>query len=99
MAKKKYALLAVSTTSNQGFMGHYILISLYSVYLAHLFENTLSHPFVYPNGTKINSLFMQTCNADDLINLSRSKTELQNCLTRFILIAKYALVVNATSVK
>ena len=31
MAKKNYALIAVSTTSNQEFMGHYILISLYSV--------------------------------------------------------------------
>ena len=37
-------------------------------------DNTLSGPFVLPNGTKLNSLFY----ADDLIILSRFKTGLQN---------------------
>ena len=39
-------------------------------------ENTLSDPFVLPNGAKLNSLLY----ADYLIILSRSKTGLQNCL-------------------
>ena len=42
------------------------------------FENTLSDPFVLPNGAKLNSLSY----ADDLIILSRSKTELQNRLDK-----------------
>ena len=42
------------------------------------FENTLSDPFVLPNGAKLNSLLY----ADDLIILSRSKTGLQNCLDK-----------------
>ena len=36
----------------------------------------MSDPFVFPNGTELNSLLY----ADDLIILSRSKTGLQNCL-------------------
>ena len=39
-------------------------------------ENTLSDPFVLPNGTKLSALLY----ADDLVILSRSKTGLQNCL-------------------
>ena len=61
-----------------------LLFNLYINNLPYLFENTLSEPFVIPNGTKINSLLY----ADDLIILSRSKTGLQNCLntlTFFIL--------------
>ena len=52
------------------------LFNLYIDNLPYLFENTLSDPFVLPNGTKINSLLY----ADDLIILSRSKLGLQNCL-------------------
>ena len=44
--------------------------------MPYFFENTLSDPFVLPDGTKINSLLY----ADDLIILSRSKIGLQNCL-------------------
>ena len=61
-----FGLLAVSP----------LLFNLFINNLPYLFENTLSDPFVLPNGTKINSLLY----ADDLIILSRSKTGLQNCL-------------------
>ena len=40
------------------------------------FEKTQSDPFVFQNGTAINSLLY----ADDLIILSQSKSGLQNCL-------------------
>ena len=53
-----------------------LLFNLYINNLPYLFENTLSDPFVLPNGTKINSLLY----ADDLIILSRSKLGLQICL-------------------
>ena len=56
-------------------------VSFYSLYINDLplaFENTLSDPFVLPNGAKLNSLLY----ADDLIILSRSKTGLQNCLDK-----------------
>ena len=53
-----------------------LLFNLYINNLPYLFENTLSDPFVLPDGTKINSLLY----ADDLIILSRSKIGLQNCL-------------------
>ena len=46
-----------------------LLFNLYINNLPYLFENTLSDPFVLPNGTKVNSLLY----ADDLIILSRSK--------------------------
>ena len=49
--------------------------NLYLNNLPHLFENTLSDPFVLPNGKKINSLLY----ADDLVIPARSKTGLQNC--------------------
>ena len=42
-------------------------------------NDILSDPFVLPNGMELNSLLY----ADDLIILSRSKVELQNC---FILV-------------
>ena len=53
-----------------------LLFNLYINNLPYLFENTMSDPFVLPNGTKIYSLLY----ADDLIILSRSKIGLQNCL-------------------
>ena len=55
-----------------------LLFNLYINDLPFAFENTLSDPFVLPNGAKLNSLLY----ADDLIILSRSKTELQNCLDK-----------------
>ena len=53
-----------------------LLFNLYVNDLSFSFNNTLSDPFVLPNGTKLNSLF----HPDDLIILSRSKLGLQNCL-------------------
>ena len=55
-----------------------LLFNLYINDLPFAFENTLSDPFVLPNGAKLNSLLY----ADDLIILSRSKTGLQNCLDK-----------------
>ena len=55
-----------------------LLFNLYVNDLPFAFENTLYDPFVLPNGAKLNSLLY----ADDLIILSRSKTELQNCLDK-----------------
>ena len=55
-----------------------LLFNLYVNDLPFSFENTLSDPFVLPNGAKLNSLLY----ADDLIILSRSKTGLQNCLNK-----------------
>ena len=52
-----------------------LLFNLYINDLPFAFENTLSDPFVLPDGAKINSLLY----ADDLIILSRSKTGLENC--------------------
>ena len=55
-----------------------LLFNLYINDLPFAFENTLSDPFVLPNGAKLNSLLY----ADDLIILSRSKTGPQNCLDK-----------------
>ena len=55
-----------------------LLFNLYINDIPFAFENTLSDPFVLPNGAKLNSLLY----ADDLIILSRSKTGLQNCLDK-----------------
>ena len=52
-----------------------LLFNLYINNLPFAFENTLSDPFVLPNGAELNSLLY----AGDLIMLSRSKTGLQNC--------------------
>ena len=52
-----------------------LLFNLYINDLPFAFENTLSDPFVFPHGAKLNSLLC----ADDLIISSRSKTGLQNC--------------------
>ena len=53
-----------------------ILFNIYINELPHLFEKTISDPFVLPNGMTISSLLY----ADDLVILSRSKSGLQNCL-------------------
>ena len=53
-----------------------LLFNLYINDLPFSFQNTLSDPFILPNGTKLNSLLYP----DDLIILSRSRTGLQNCL-------------------
>ena len=42
------------------------------------FENSLSDPFVLPNGAKLRSLLY----ADDLVILSKSRTGLQTCLIK-----------------
>ena len=55
-----------------------LLFNLFINNIPYSFENTLSDPFVLPNGTKLNSLLY----ADDLVILSRSKTGLQTCLNR-----------------
>ena len=55
-----------------------LLFNLYINDLPFAFQNTLSDPFVLPNGAKLNSLLY----ADDLIILSRSKTGLQNSLDK-----------------
>ena len=55
-----------------------LLFNLFINNIPYSFENTLSDPFVLPNGTKLNSLFY----ADDLVILSKSKTGLQTCLTK-----------------
>ena len=51
-----------------------MLFNLYINDLPFAFENKLSDPFVFPNGTKLNSLLY----ADDLIILLRSKTGLRS---------------------
>jgi hypothetical protein len=53
-----------------------LLFNIYLDELPKLFEKTQSDPFVFQNGTAINSLLY----ADDLIILSQSKSGLQNCL-------------------
>ena len=55
-----------------------LLFNLYINYLPYSFENSLSDPFVLPNGTKLNSLLY----ADDLVVLSKSRTGLQTCLNK-----------------
>ena len=67
-------------------LGYFLILSLllFNLYINDLpfaFENTLSDPFVLPNGAKLNSLLY----ADNLIILSRSKTGLQNCLDKLSL--------------
>ena len=53
-----------------------LLFNLFINNIPFSFEETLSDPFVLPNGAKLNSLLY----ADDLVILSRSKIGLQNCL-------------------
>lgn len=76
IGENKTRSFSYSRGVRQGCILSPLLFNLYINNLPYLFENTLSDPFVLPNGTKINSLLY----ADDLIILSRSKTGLQNCL-------------------
>ena len=76
IGENKTRSFSYSRGVRQGCILSPFLFNLYINNLPFLFENTLSEPFVLPNGTKINSLLY----ADGLILLSRSKTRLQNCL-------------------
>ena len=60
----------------QGCILSSLLFNLFINNIPFSFEETLSDPFVLPNGAKLNSLLY----ADDLVILSRSKVGLQNCL-------------------
>ena len=73
-----------------------LLFNLYLNNLPHLFENTLSDPFVLPNEKNINSLLY----ADDLVILSRSKNGLQSCLNGLSLYCdKWKLQINPKKTK
>ena len=76
VGENKTRSFSYSRGVRQGCILSPLLFNLYINNLPYLFENTLSDPFVLPNGKKINSLLY----ADDLIILSRSKLGLQNCL-------------------
>ena len=76
VGENKTRSFSYSRSVRQGCILSPLLFNLYINNLPYLFENTLSEPFVLPDGTKINSLLY----ADDLIILSRSKLGLQNCL-------------------
>ena len=56
----------------QGCILSLLLFNLFINNIPYSFENTLSDPLVFPNGTKLNSLLY----ADDLVILSSSKTDL-----------------------
>ena len=76
IGENKTRSFSYSRGVRQGCILSPLLFNLYINNLPYLFENTMSDPFVLPNGTKVNSLLY----ADDLIILSRSKIGLQNCL-------------------
>ena len=73
-----------------------LLFNLYINDLPYAFQNTLSDPIILPNGTKLNSLLY----ADDLIILSRSKVDLQNCLnTLYSFSTSWMLDINSKKTK
>jgi len=76
IGENKTRSFSYSRGVRQGCILSPLLFNCYVNNLPYEFQNTLSDPFVLPNGMKINSLLY----ADDLIILSRSKTGLQNCL-------------------
>ena len=78
IAQKQTRSFRYARGVRQGCILSPMLLNLYINDLPFAFENTLSDPFVLPNGAKLNSLLY----ADDLIISSRSKTGLQNCLDK-----------------
>ena len=78
IAQKQTRSLRYERGVRQGCIVSPLLFNFYIHDLPFAFENTLSDPFVLPNGAKLNSLLY----ADDLIILSRSKTGQQNCLDK-----------------
>ena len=78
IAQKQTQSFRYARGVRQGCIVSSLLFKLYINDLPFAFENTLSDPFVLPNGAKLNSLLY----ADDLIILSRSKTGLQICLDK-----------------
>ena len=77
IGENKTRSFSYSRGVRQGCILSPLSFNLYINNLLYLFENTMSDPFVLPNGTKISSLLY----ADDLNILSRSKIGLQNCLS------------------
>ena len=73
IAQKQTRSFRYARDVRQGCTLSSLLFNLYINDLPFAFENTLSDPFVLPNGAKLNFLLY----ADDLIILSRSKTGLQ----------------------
>ena len=78
IAQKQTRSFRYARGVRQGCILNPLLFNFYIYDLPFAFQNTLSDPFVLPNGAKLNSLLY----ADDLIILSRSKTGLQNCLDK-----------------
>ena len=76
IGENKTQPFSYSRGERQGCVLSHLLFHLYLNNLPHLFDNTLSVPFVLAYRKKINSLLY----ADNLVILSRSKTGLHNCL-------------------
>ena len=96
ISENKTQPVSYSRGVRQGCVLSPLLFNLYLNNLPHLFENTLSDPFVLPIGKNINSLLY----ADDLVTLSKSKTGLQNCLNALSLYCdKWKLKLNPKKTK